>query len=50
MITRMRMRDISSFFEFKGRTCSFGKKAKLTNRFIYKKIFLFYDDNVNQLN
>ena len=36
------MYDILSFFEFKMCTCSF-------QAFSLQKIFLFYDDNVNQL-
>ena len=27
----------------------FGRKKNLTNRFLYKKEFSFYDDNVTQL-
>ena len=50
------MCDIFYFFWGQGGTCSFGKKNKAEQSFLYKKIFYwlscfkigFYDDNVNQ--
>ena len=40
---------IFSFFDFKLRTCSSGKKNKIDQSFSLWEIFSFYDDNVNQL-
>ena len=38
------------FFEFKVCTCSFGKKNKTDQLFPFRKVTLFYDENVNWLN
>ena len=43
------MCDIFSFFEFKVRTCSFGKKNRTDQLISLYKMFLFYDDNENEL-